>query len=92
MKKKKPYKTVALKKRHFATLRLIGNNFHTLRQNRKESLKTVANAIGISRGHLSNIEKGLAPRFKLTVLAGLCDYFKVKMSEVAARHFKPNSE
>jgi len=89
MKKKKPFETKAFQKKLKAILLTIGNNLYTLRNDRKESLQTVAKAVGISRQFLSRIEKGLAPRFRLTVLGELCRYYNVQMTEVVTKASKP---
>jgi transcriptional regulator with XRE-family HTH domain len=89
MKKKKPFETKAFQKKLKAALLIIGNNLYELRQECKESLQTVAKAVGISRQFLSRIEKGLAPRFRLTVLGELCKYYNVQMTKVVTKVSKP---
>lgn len=88
MKKKKRYKTAAFKRKLNADLRLIGKNLRTLRQIRKESLKSAAKAAFISGTHLSRIERGLVPRFKFTVLALLSIYYGVSMEDLVTRGLK----
>lgn len=88
MKKKKRYETAAFKRKLNAALRIVGNNLRTLRESRKESLKTVSKAVYISASHLSRIERGLAPHFRITILGLLSRYYDVNMSDIVARGLK----
>lgn len=66
-------------------LHTLGNNLYALRINRKATLKTVSEAIKISRQKLSRIEKGLCPRCKFDTLILLCRYYKVSMTDIATK-------
>lgn len=87
--KKANARTKAFEKNLNDFLHTIGDNLYALRMNRKATLKTVVRAIKISPGRLSKIEKGLCPHCKFEILAMLCRYYEIKLSDAAIkRKFK----
>ena len=51
-----------------------------LRRDKQESLQEVADAVGISKAHVWQIERNIAENPSLTVLKGLADHFAVPIS------------
>lgn len=62
-------------------LRIIGSKLYALRKARKESLKTVGEAIEMSPRLISKMEKG-QHNFFLSHLFNLCHYYHVKLMDV----------
>lgn len=91
MKKKKRYQTAAFKRKVKALLHMVGKNLRALRQSNKDSLQTVAKIGGISASHLSRIERGLVPRFKITVLGLICRYYNEEMRDIVTKGYKPKT-
>ncbi len=58
----------------------LGARLTELRLNRSVSLQTVADAVGVSKAHIWELEKGRAANPTLTLLTGLADYFAVTVS------------
>jgi hypothetical protein len=62
-------------------LKVIGGNLMLLREARRESIETVANAINLQPDVLESIENGLRD-FKLNVLFNLCDYYHMSLEDL----------
>ena len=60
----------------------IGQNFHTIRNARKETLQSVASDIGITHPIISKIENGRYPNIQLNLLIKLCNHYKVTLQQI----------
>lgn len=60
----------------------IGNNLHTIRNVRKETLQNVAHAIGISHPVISKIENGRSENLTLNLLISLCNHYEVSLQQI----------
>lgn len=65
-------------------LQKIGENLHTIRNARKETLQSVAKSIGITHPVLSKIENGRSDNLSLALLLKICNYYKISMQQVMA--------
>ncbi len=63
-------------------LNTIGQNFHTIRNARKETLQSVASDIGITHPIISKIENGRYPNLQLNLLIKLCNHYKVTLQQI----------
>jgi transcriptional regulator with XRE-family HTH domain len=63
-------------------LTTIGQNLHTIRNARKETLQSVAADIGITHPIISKIENGRYPTIQLNLLIKLCNHYKVTLQEI----------
>ena len=59
----------------------IGQNLHTVRNARKETLQSVATDIGITHPIISKIENGRYPNLQLKLLIKLCNHYKITLYE-----------
>ena len=60
----------------------IGENLHTIRNARKETLQSVAAEIGITHPIISKIENGRYPNIQLNLLIKLCNHYKITLQQV----------
>lgn len=58
----------------------LGARLTQLRLKRNVSLQTVADAVGVSKAHIWELEKGRADNPTLTLLTSLADYFDVTVA------------
>lgn len=65
-----------------ALLTTIGQNLHTIRNARKETLQAVASEIGITHPIISKIENGRYPNIQLNLLIKLCNHYKVTLQQI----------
>lgn len=65
-----------------ALLTTIGQNLHTIRNARKETLQAVASEIGITHPIISKIENGRYPNIQLKLLIKLCNHYKVTLQQI----------
>jgi transcriptional regulator with XRE-family HTH domain len=63
-------------------LTTIGQNLHTIRNARKETLQSVAADIGITHPIISKIENGRYPNIQLNLLIKLCNHYKITLQQV----------
>jgi len=63
-------------------LTTIGQNLHTIRNARKETLQSVASDIGITHPIISKIENGRYPTIQLNLLIKLCNHYKVTLQQI----------
>jgi transcriptional regulator with XRE-family HTH domain len=63
-------------------LTTIGQNLHTIRNARKETLQSVAADIGITHPIISKIENGRYPNIQLNLLIKLCNHYKVTLQQI----------
>jgi transcriptional regulator with XRE-family HTH domain len=64
-----------------ALLSTIGQNLHTIRNARKETLQSVAEDIGITHPVISKIENGRHPNLQLNLLVKLCNHYNVSLQQ-----------
>ena len=62
-------------------LTTIGQNLHTIRNARKETLQSVASDIGITHPIISKIENGRYPNLQLNLLVKLCNHYKITLQQ-----------
>lgn len=62
-------------------LTTLGQNLHTIRNARKETLQSVAADIGISHPVISKIENGRYPTLQLGLLVKLCNHYKITIQQ-----------
>lgn len=62
-------------------LTTIGQNLHTIRNARKETLQSVAADIGITHPVISKIENGRYPTLQLGLLVKLCNHYKITLHQ-----------
>jgi transcriptional regulator with XRE-family HTH domain len=62
-------------------LTTIGQNLHTIRNARKETLQSVASDIGITHPVISKIENGRYPTLQLGLLVKLCNHYKITLQQ-----------
>jgi transcriptional regulator with XRE-family HTH domain len=65
-----------------ALLTTIGQNLHTIRNARKETLQAVASEIGITHPIISKIENGRYPSLQLNLLLKLCNHYTITLQQV----------
>jgi transcriptional regulator with XRE-family HTH domain len=65
-----------------ALLTTIGQNLHTIRNARKETLQSVAAEIGITHPIISKIENGRYPSLQINLLIKLCNHYDVTLQQV----------
>lgn len=65
-----------------ALLTTIGQNLHTIRNTRKETLQSVAADIGITHPVISKIENGRYPTVQLGLLVKLCNHYKITLQQL----------
>lgn len=64
-----------------ALLSTLGQNLHTIRNARKETLQSVAADIGISHPVISKIENGRYPTLQIGLLVKLCNHYKITLQQ-----------
>ena len=60
----------------------FGLKLKELRIAKNKSLQDVANAIGVSKAHLWDLEKGKSKNPSLDLITGLASYFKISVAEL----------
>ena len=63
-------------------LSIIGNNLHTIRNARKETLQAVASDLGITHPVISQIENGRYENLKFNLLVKLCNHYNVPLNKI----------
>ena len=63
-------------------LTTIGQNLHTIRNARKETLQSVATDIGITHPIISKIENGRYKSLQIGLLVKLCNHYKISLQQV----------
>ena len=58
----------------------LGRKITDLRLQKKESLQQVANAVGVSKAHIWELEKGKTDNPSMGLVTRLADHFKVTVS------------
>lgn len=67
----------------------IGAKLKELRINNNKSLQEVADAIGASKAHVWDLEKGNSQNPSLELLTGIADYFRISVAELVGEN--PNA-
>lgn len=67
---------------HHSLLSIIGQNLHTIRNARKETLQAVATEIGVTHPIISKIENGRYESLQLGLLIKLCNYYQITLQQV----------
>lgn len=62
-------------------LSVIGQNLHTIRNARKETLQSVASDIGITHPIISKIENGRYESLQLGLLVKLCNHYNITIQQ-----------
>lgn len=60
----------------------IGAQIAELRRSRGESLQDVADAVGVTKTHIWELERGRSANPSLNVIRGLADHFKVSIASL----------
>ena len=60
----------------------FGARIASLRRSREESLQHVADAVGVTKTHIWDLEKGRTSNPSLTVIKGLADHFGVSIASL----------
>lgn len=63
-------------------LKTIGENIHTVRNAKKETLDCAAKAIGMTHPTLSKIENGRYPGLTMELIITICNHFKVTLQQI----------
>lgn len=63
-------------------LTTIGQNLHTIRNARKETLQSVAADLGITHPIISKIENGRYESLQISLLVKLCNHYKISLQQV----------
>ena len=58
----------------------LGRRITELRMKKRESLQQVADAVGVSKAHIWEMEKGKAQNPSMALVTRLADYFGVKVA------------
>ena len=61
---------------------MLGERIHRLRLERKESLQDVAGAVGVSKAHIWELEKGRTDNPSMALVTRLSDHFGVTVSSL----------
>jgi transcriptional regulator with XRE-family HTH domain len=62
-------------------LNILGQNLHTIRNARKETLQTVASEIGVTHPIISKIENGRYANIQLNLLVKLCNHYNITLQQ-----------
>ncbi len=60
----------------------IGQNLHTIRNARKETLQSVAASIGVTHPILSKVENGRYKTLQIDLLIKLCNHYQVSLQQI----------
>jgi len=63
-------------------LKVIGENFHSIRNIQKKTLETVASEIGVKHPVLSRIENGRYEGLSMALLVRLCNIYQVSLEQI----------
>ena len=70
----------------------LGARLHELRVRDRMSLQDVADAIGISKAHVWNLEKGMSDNPSMEMLLKLADLFRVRVADLVGENPAAESE
>jgi transcriptional regulator with XRE-family HTH domain len=64
----------------------FGRRLHDLRMRKAMSLQDVADAVGISKAHVWNLEKGLSDNPSIELVTKLADLFRVRIADLVGEN------
>ena len=64
----------------------FARKLHDLRIAQRRSLQDVATAVGVSKAHVWNIEKGLTSNPSMELVIKLADYFRVRVADLVGEN------
>ncbi len=64
----------------------FGTRLHDLRVRKAMSLQDVATAVGISKAHVWNLEKGLSENPSLELVVKVADLFRVRVADLVGEN------
>ena len=64
----------------------FGRRLHHLRMRRAMSLQDVADAVGMSKAHVWNLEKGLSDNPSIELVTKLADLFRVRIADLVGEN------
>ena len=64
----------------------FGRRLHDLRMRRSMSLQDVADAVGMSKAHVWNLEKGLSDNPSIELVTKLADLFRVRIADLVGEN------
>ena len=70
----------------------FGRRLHDLRLQSRMSLQDVASAVGISKAHVWNLEKGLSENPSIELVVKLADLFRVRVADLVGENPNADSE
>ena len=70
----------------------IGQRLFSLRQKRGESLQQVADAVGVSKAHIWELEKGRSKNPSFDLVRKLAEHFAVSVDVLAGRDAEPEDD
>jgi transcriptional regulator with XRE-family HTH domain len=70
----------------------FGRKLHDLRVLSRMSLQDVASAVGISKAHVWNLEKGLSENPSIELVVKLADLFRVRVADLVGENPNADSE
>ena len=70
----------------------FARKLHDLRLAQRLSLQKVADAVGISKAHVFNLEKGLTANPSMELVKSLADLFKVRVADLVGENPEAEGE
>jgi transcriptional regulator with XRE-family HTH domain len=70
----------------------FARQLHDLRMRNRLSLQDVANAVGISKAHVWNLEKGLSEKPSIDLVVKLADLFRVRVADLVGENPAADTE
>jgi transcriptional regulator with XRE-family HTH domain len=64
----------------------FGKRLHDLRMRKAMSLQDVADAVGMSKAHVWNLEKGLSDNPSIELVTKLADLFRVRIADLVGEN------
>ena len=64
----------------------FGRRLHDLRMRKGMSLQDVADAVGMSKAHVWNLEKGLSDNPSIELVTKLADLFRVRIADLVGEN------
>lgn len=64
----------------------FGRRLHDLRMRKGMSLQDVADAVGMSKAHVWNLEKGLSDNPSIELVTKLADLFRVRVADLVGEN------
>jgi len=70
----------------------FARQLHDLRVRNRLSLQDVASAVGISKAHVWNLEKGLSEKPSIDLVVKLADLFRVRVADLVGENPSADTE